>query len=166
MGSKRDSSNNPKRAATAAFKRPKQVGITAGIDHPHLAVGSNDFSLEQPRCRRTETLRKYAETAALYEPRDAHRHAVASLDVATALGFDCIVEIHPYRSGFGRDSRCWSDAAFATFGHERIVQDDPVHPASPDEQRVRRVGRTLVAVGTALYDEPQIIRAGESDSCR
>ena len=35
------------RAAAAALDRPEEVGIVAGIDYPNLAVGCDDFGLEQ-----------------------------------------------------------------------------------------------------------------------
>jgi hypothetical protein len=38
-----------------------------------------------------------------------------------------------------------------------------VHMAGPDQQRVRRIGRSLVAVAAALDDQAQVIFAREID---
>ena len=46
---------------------------------------------------------------------------------------------------------------------EVVVQADGIHPSCPNQQRVRRTGCTLVAVAATLYDESQIVLAGEID---
>ena len=43
------------------------------------------------------------------------------------------------------------------------MQGDGVHPARPDQQRIRGIGCALVAVAATLHDEPQIVLAGEID---
>ena len=51
----------------------------------------------------------------------------------------------------------------ASGADERVVHGDGVHPPRPDQQRIRRIGRALVAVAAALDDQPQIVLAGEID---
>ena len=41
------------------------------------------------------------------------------------------------------------------------MQLDPIHGASPDEERVGRVGGPLIAVSAAFYDESQVVVASK-----
>src|ERR1700730_14366805 len=47
----------------------------------------------------------------------------------------------------------------ASLRNERSMHRDIVHVPSPNQKRVRRIGRTLVAVATALDDQAQVIFA-------
>lgn len=50
MGAQSESSNDAKGAAPTAFDCPEKVGITAGVDDAHLAVGSDDLSQRDSCC--------------------------------------------------------------------------------------------------------------------
>src|SRR5271154_1642161 len=73
-------------AAAAAFERPEEVGIRAGVGDPDLAVGGHDLSLDETPPGKAISLRKAAEASALNETRDADRHAAAALYVASPFG--------------------------------------------------------------------------------
>ena len=74
------------------------------------------------------------------------------------------VRLHPECSGADRHRRLRLHGVLASIRHERIVHLDVVHVARPDQQRVGRVGRALVAVAAAFDRETQVIFACEIHS--
>ena len=149
--------------AAAALEPPEQVRVRAGIGDPHRAVGGDHLGLEQARRRHPVGLREASEAAALDQARNAHGQAAAALDVAARLGRDGVVDLPPERTGLDRDRRLRRVPSRASGADECVVQRDGVHPARPDQQRIRRVGGALVAVAAALDDQAQIVLAGEVD---
>ena len=108
-------------------------------------------------------LREAAEAAALDQAGDADRHAAAALHIAAAPGRHLVVGVSPDCAGPDRHRRLRLGAALAAGADEGVVQDDRVHMARPDEQRVGRVRRSLVAVAAALHHQPQVVLPGEID---
>ena len=160
MGAQGHAGDDAERAA-AALERPEEVGIGAGVGDLDVAVGGHDLRLQEARRGHAIGLRPTSEAAALDQTGDADRHAAAALDVATSLGGDRVVDTSPDRAGPDRCGRLRRRAPFAAGAEEGVVQDDGVHMARPDEQGVRRVRRSLVAVAAALHHQPQIVVAGE-----
>ena len=54
-------------------------------------------------------------------------------------------------------------SSFAASPDKGIIHNDGVHVSRPDQQGVRRVRRSLVAVAAALHDQPKIVLACEID---
>ena len=163
MRPQREPGHDAEAAATAALERPEQVRIGAGVGDPHRAVGGDDLGFQQARRGHAVRLREASEAAALDQAGDAHGQAAAALDVAARLRRDGVVDLPPDRARLDRDGRLRLVSSRAPGTDERVVHGDGVHPSRPDQQRVRRVGRALVAVAAALHDEPQIVLAGEID---
>ena len=141
--------------AAAAFEGPEKLRLGAGVGDADLAVGGDDFSLEQVTRCRAEGLRKTAEAAALHEARDAHGHAAATLHVAAAACGHGVVGLRPKCTC--ANAHCTHRRAGAAARHKGIVQADSVQVARPDQQRIGRVGGALVAVAAAFDDQPQAL---------
>src|SRR6185312_10856336 len=97
-GAQGQSRDHAQTAATAALEAPEQLGVRAGVGDAYLAVGGDDFCLQQVGCRGTPALRQAAETAALHQPGHAHRGAAAALHVAAAAGGYRVVGVDPHRT--------------------------------------------------------------------
>ena len=70
-------------------------------------------------------------------------------------------DVSPDCAWLDRHGRLRLRFSFAAGAEERVVQDDGVHVARPDEKRVGGVRCSLVAVAAALHHEPQIVRPRE-----
>jgi hypothetical protein len=116
--------------------------------------------------RRPVPFRETPEAAALNQSGDADGRAAAALDISARLDCHGIIGREPCRAGANRDCRPRALCCRATFADKGVVRGDRVHRMRPDQQRVRRVGRALVAVAAAFDDKPQIVLAGEIDSRR
>jgi hypothetical protein len=64
------------------------------------------------------------------------------------------VHVDPHCAGFDRDSRLRGLTSCASLSHECNVDGDVIHRSCPDQQRVRRVGCTLIAVTASFNHEP------------
>ena len=56
--------HDTKGAAPAAFQRPEQIGVGAGVRDANPAIGSDDFGFEQAPCGQTIVFRETAKAAA------------------------------------------------------------------------------------------------------
>jgi hypothetical protein len=108
-------------------------------------------------------LREASETATLDQTRNANGHASATLDVAPPARRHGVVDLAPDRARFDRDCLLWLVLSLATSTDKRGVQGNGIHPSCPNQQRVCRIGCTLIAVATTLHDESQIVLAGKID---
>ena len=135
--------------------------MRARVGDAHGAVGRDHFGFEQSGRGHAVVLREAAEAAAGDEARDADRRAAAALHVASGLRRHRVVDGQPARARLHRHGRRRVHLAHAAGGRERVVQRDGVHRPRPDQQRVRRVRRALVAVPAALHDDAQVVRARE-----
>ena len=79
------------------------------------------------------------------------------------LGRHFIVDMHPDRTDADRDSRLRRLHRPTSLRDEGVVQGHRVHVPGPDQQRIRRVGGTEIAVAAALDDEAQVVLASEVD---
>ncbi len=86
MRLQRQSRHDSQAATATALEPPEQVGIGAGVGDHHLAVGCDDFGLDQAGGGKPEALGEAAEAAALDQACNAYRHAAASLNVAAGFG--------------------------------------------------------------------------------
>ena len=152
-------------AATAALDTPEQIGIFIGVGDEHLAIGSDDLRLDQPRRRGAEVFRETAETAALHQTSHAHRRATTALHIATATRGHRIVGIDPHRAGFDRHCRLRRLSARPSLRDKSIVQGDRTHVPHPYQQRIGRFGGALITMATTLHHQPQMMLTGEIDCC-
>ena len=81
----RDAGDDAEAAPAAAFERPEEIGMRAGVRDPHRAVGGDDFGFEQTGGGQAVALGETAEAAALNQSRDADGRTPAALNVAPAL---------------------------------------------------------------------------------
>ena len=95
------------------------------------------------------------------EAGDADVGAAAALHIAARLGRDRVIEVDPHRARAGADRGTGGDLALAALRREGVVERHRVHRARPDQQRVGRVGGSLIAVARAFHDEAQRVVAGE-----
>jgi hypothetical protein len=110
MSAQSKSGDGAEGATPTAFDCPEKVGIAAGVDDAHPAVGSDDFGLDQSRRRRAKAFRKRPETSALNETGDADIRTAAALHITAASHRYYVVEVHPDRTRFGADGGYRSDA--------------------------------------------------------
>ena len=150
-------------AAAASFQRPEQVLVRARVADADLAVAGHRLGLDETSRGSAERLREAAEAAALHEPGDADGRAAAALHIAPRLRRHRVVDVRPHRAGTAVHGALRRDAAAASRGNERVVEAHVVHASRPDEQRVGRVRRALVAVAAALDDESHAPLAREVD---
>ncbi len=140
---------------------PKKPPNVSGSSRVRSVSRVTTPNVEEPRGGESEALREAAEPAALDEPRDTDRPAAAALDVAAGSGCHRLVHVHPGGPRSDRDCGLRLYPPLASLRHERVVELDLVHPARPDEERVGRVRRALVAVSTALHDQAHAAIARE-----
>jgi hypothetical protein len=159
----RQSRHDSKRPAPAALERPEQIGVRAAIRDPHRAVCRYHFGLEQSGGGETVIPREAPESAALHQPGDPDRRAPPALRVSTGAGRHRVVDLRPDRAGPHGHGRRRRNRTRAALGDEGIVERDALHLPRPDQQRIRRARRALVAVPTALHDESQAVVAREID---
>ncbi len=156
-------SDDTQTATTAALDSPEQIRIGTGIGDAHRAIGRNDLRLQQSGRRSAVVFRETAETTTLNKTRNAHRGATATLNVATAPGGHRIIGIDPHRASADRHRRLRRLLARATMPNKGVMQGDVIHSPRPYQQRVGRVGRTLVTVTTAFDDQTQMVLARKID---
>ena len=137
-------------AATAAFQRPEQVGISACVRDPNLAIGSDYFSFEHTPRSRTVVLGEAPKATALNQTRQAHGKASAALHVFSALRGDRVVCLRSDRPGAERHCRLRLHSVLASIRNERVMHRDIVHVTRRDQQRIGRIGGTLIAMTAAL----------------
>ena len=77
------------------------------------------------------------------------------------LGRHFIVDMHPDRTDADRDSWLRRLHRPTSLRDEGVVQGHRVDVPGPDQQRIRRVGGTEIAVAAALDDEAQVVLARE-----
>jgi hypothetical protein len=159
----REPGHDTKAPAPATLDPPEQVRIRTGVGDPHRAIGSHDLGFQQARCSHPICLREASETATLDQTRNANGHASATLDVAPSSRRNGVVDLAPDRARFDRDCLLWLVLSLATSTDKRGVQGNGIHPSCPNQQRVCRIGCTLIAVATTLHDESQIVLAGKID---
>src|SRR5271165_1507100 len=97
--------HHPETAASAAFQRPEQIGVSAYIRDANLAVGGDYFGFEQASCGRTIVLRETAKATTLNQTRQAYCQASATLNVFPTLGRNRVVCLYPDRSSADCDRR-------------------------------------------------------------
>src|SRR5262249_34686580 len=100
---------------------------------------------------------------ALDQSGDANRQAAAALHVAAAACGDAVVNRAPGRTGADTDRRLRRLSSFAALRDERLVQDDVVHRASPDQKGIRCAGCALVAVAAAVDHKAKPVLTCEVD---
>lgn len=160
-GAQGDSCDYSQAATSSTFDSPKELRIGAGIGDSDDSIGSDDFSLEQGSGGSAVVFGKAAKPAPLNEASDTDSGAAASLNVLPRFCCDRFVSLHP--DGTGTQGNSGLSVVGTALPHERIMEEDIVHGASPDQERVGRVGGALVTVSAAFDDEAQIIFAGEID---
>jgi len=72
--------------------------------------------------------------------------------------------LHPDCSRANRDRPLRSVSRLATPRNETGVDVDVMHVARPDEERIGRIRRALIAVSATFDDQAQIMFAGEMHS--
>jgi hypothetical protein len=154
MRAHRHPAHDPEGAASAAFQRPEQIGIGAGIRDADLAVGGDDFSLEQTSRRSPIALGVASKAAALNQTCEADGHASAALDVFPAVRGYRRISLHTDDAGTEGHRRLRLHRVLASTRDEYIMHRDIVHMARPDEKRIGRVGSTLIAMTSALDHQP------------
>src|SRR6266851_2271177 len=92
-------------AASTAFERPEQIGVSACIRDTYLAVGGNYFGFQQTSCGKAVVLRVTSKATTLNQTRHAYCRASATLNVFATLGRNRVVCLHPDRSSAERHSR-------------------------------------------------------------
>src|SRR5712692_2047442 len=97
--------HHPIAAASPAFQRPEQIGVSAGIRDAKLAVGSDYFGFQQTSCGKAVMLGETSKATTLNQTRYAYRRASAALNVLPTLGRNRVVCLHPDRSSAERHSR-------------------------------------------------------------
>ena len=170
MRFERQSCDHTEAAATTTLESPEQFRVRAGIGDEHFAIRGDDLRFEKAACRRSVVFGEAAKAAALDEPRNANGRASPALDVAAALRHHGLVDVHPDAASADADRRARGDAADAADADKGVVQLDGIHAPRPNEERIRRVRITEVAVTAALDHQPQPVLArevhGRSDICR
>src|SRR6516225_11348644 len=78
--------DSAKASTSAAFERPEDIGVGAGVGNANLSVGGDDFGFEQTGRGGTVVLGEAAEAAALNEARHSYRGASATLNISTRFG--------------------------------------------------------------------------------
>ena len=92
-------------AASAAFQRPEQIGVSACIRDANLAVRSDYFGFQQTSCGKAKMLRETSKATTLNETRHPYCRASATLNVFPTLSCNRVVCLHPDRSSTQRHSR-------------------------------------------------------------
>ena len=162
MRAQRDAGDDAEPAA-AAFQRPEEIGIRAGVGNFDVAVRGYDFRLQQARPGRAISLRKASKAPAQDDAGDTDRQAAAALDVTAALGRHRVVSLSPDCARLDRHGGLRLRATLAAGADEGVVRGDCVHVARPNEKRAGGVRCPLVAVAAALHHQPQIVRPREID---
>src|SRR5262249_22562855 len=131
VGGERYPGHNPEAPADAAFQRPEEVGMRAGIGDANLPVGRNDLRFEEARRGHAVVLRKRAEPTSGEKPDNANSAAASALDVPAATRCDGIISLEPAGACTDRDGRAGRDLAACR--DKGVVQLDRVHVARPNE---------------------------------
>ncbi len=166
MGFERHARDRTKASTAPTFKCPEQVRFAVSIDDPNGAIGRHHFRLQQRSCGVPVSFREASKATAQDESGDADRRAAAALDVPAGARGHRIVDMHPDRTCTDGDCRPSRLPVFAALRNESIMHFDPMHAPRPDQQRVRGVGRSLVAMSPAFDHESQITLASEIDRLR
>ena len=111
--------------AAAAFERPEQVRICAGVGDSDLAVRGHDLRLDEVRAGQSVGLRVAAEAAAQDEAGDADGEAAAALHIAARFRHHLVVDMSPDRARLDRHGRLRLRAALAARADEGVVQRRP-----------------------------------------
>src|SRR5882757_8874282 len=149
----REPGDDAEGAASAALDCPEQIRIQALVDDAHDPIGRDDLGLEKSCGASAVALGPATEAATLYQPGHANRAAATALHVPPTSSGHHLIRIGPERSGTDAHRRLWCLLGMAALGDEVIVYRDRVHPTRPDQQRIRCIGRTLVAMSAAFDDQ-------------
>ena len=152
----------PKLPPPPPLSAQKRSGLVQALAMRTAPSAVTTSASSRPAAASAEALGEAAEAAALHQAGDAHRRAAAALHVAAGLAWSR--RRRPAaRSRRRPATRPAAGASLQPGRRTRRAASIVVHVARPDQQRVGRVGRALIAVAAAFHHQPQAMRAGEVD---
>ncbi len=101
-----------------------------------------------------------SEPTTLNQTCHAHGRASPALHVRTTLGSNGFVRLHPDRSSADGHGRLRMSTV-TPLRNKRRVHCDVIHVPRPNQQRIRRVRSSLIAVAAAFHDQAQIVFASK-----